>query len=64
VSDEDSAVDALGAGEATQESVARYRDTDTGGESTSDSAGATAEGVGLSNDGANAGSGANAEGGE
>src|ERR1700729_1571208 len=64
VSDEDSAAEPLGAGEATQESVARYRDTDTGGESTSGSAGATAEGVGLSNDGANAGSGANAEGGE
>src|SRR5580704_14471875 len=64
VSDEDRAVEPLGAGEATQESVARYRDTDTGGESTSGSAGATAEGVGLSNDGANAGSGANAEGGE
>jgi F-type H+-transporting ATPase subunit alpha len=60
VSDEDSAAEPLGEGEATQESVARYRDTD----GTSDSAGATAEGVGLSNDGANAGSGANAEGGE
>jgi F-type H+-transporting ATPase subunit alpha len=64
VSDEDSAAEPLGEGEARQESVARYRDTDTGDESTSDSAGATAEGVGLSNDGANAGSGANAEGGE
>src|ERR1700733_2079959 len=64
VSDEDSAAEPLGAGEATQESDARYRDTDTGGESTSGSAGAPAEGVVLSNDGANAGSGANAEGGE
>ena len=64
VSDEDSAAEPLGEGEATQESVARYRDTHTGDESTSGSAGATAEGVGLSNDGANAGSGANAEGGE
>ena len=52
VSDEDSAVEPLG--EATQESVARYRDTDTGDDSASGSAGATAEGVGLSNDGANA----------
>ena len=46
-----------------QESVARYGHRH-GDESTSDGAGATAEGVGLSDDGANAGSGANAEGGE
>ena len=64
VSDEDSAAEPLGEGEARQESVARYRDTDTGDDSASDSAGATAEGVGLSNDGATAGDGANAEGGE
>ena len=61
VSDEDSAAEPLGEGEATQESVARYRAPTTGDEP-SDSAGATAEGVGLS--GRNAGSGANAEGGE
>jgi len=64
VSDEDRTADPLGEGEAAQESVARYRDTDTGDDSASASAAATAEGGGLSNDGANAGSGANAEGGE
>jgi F-type H+/Na+-transporting ATPase subunit alpha len=60
VSDEGSAVKPLGEGEASQESVARYRPT----EDTADSgtAGATAEGVGLSGDGATGGS--NAEGGE
>jgi hypothetical protein len=67
VSDEDSAVEPLGEGEASQESVARYRATDdTAGDS--DTAAATAEGVGLSSDGANSGSDAsnasNAEGGE
>ena len=59
VSDEDSAAEPLGEGEASQESVARYRQPE---ETPSDTAGATAEGVGLSGDGAD--DGGNAEGGE
>jgi hypothetical protein len=67
VSDEDGAAEPLGEGEASQESVARYRATDdTAGDS--DTAGATAEGVGLSSDGgdggANGSDASNAEGGE
>ena len=61
VSDEDEPAEPLGEGEATQESVARYRPTDETA-SDSDTAAATAEGEGLSNDSANGG--ANAEGGE
>jgi F-type H+-transporting ATPase subunit alpha len=63
VSGEDSVVEPLGEGEAAQESVARYRATDDTADD-SDTAGATAEGVGLSGDGADASNASNAEGGE
>jgi F-type H+-transporting ATPase subunit alpha len=64
VSDEDSAAEPLGEGEAAQESVSRYRPTEPSDDSGSDTAAATAEGEGLSSDGGNATGGANAEGGE
>ena len=58
VSDE---AEPLGEGEAAQESVARYRPQP---EASSDTAAATAEGVGLSDAGGDASGGTSAEGGE
>jgi F-type H+/Na+-transporting ATPase subunit alpha len=61
VSPEDTAAEPLGAGDTTQESVPRYRETGTSTDS--DNAAAVAEGEGLSDDSPNSGA-SNAEGGE
>jgi F-type H+/Na+-transporting ATPase subunit alpha len=63
VSPEDTAAEPLGAPDTTQESVPRYRETDTSAEGDNAAAAATAEGEGLSNGGANSGA-SNTEGGE